>query len=357
LDAPSVSRIQLRATEDVNIKTIYYWHFSSLGLQWMRPGENTPMRLDRIRASTLAALLLCGLFRPALGQSVQERLGYPPNARLLIIHADDVGMAHTVNRASFAALENHWITSASVLVPCPWFPEVAEWASKHKDADLGIHLALNSEWEGFRWGPLSGRDRVPSLLDEQGYFPLDTPQVGKNAKIPEVETELRAQIEWAKKFGVPLTHFDTHMIALGETPELAQLYVRLGEEYHLPILLAPQGPHHAPPGAAIPADKVLITSMIEMQPGVTAKDWRKWYEAKLAALGPGVHEMIVHLAYNDEEMQGASAGHPDWGAAWRQQDLDLVKSPKFQKFLKKQGFVLIGWREMAKAWSTSSDAQ
>src|SRR6202049_2829386 len=105
-------------------------------------------------------------------KTVQERMGYPASARLLVIHADDLGMNHSVNRATFEALENGWITSASILVPCPWFPEVARWAKQHPNADLGIHLALTSEWTDLRWGPVSGVGRVPSLVDAHGYFPL-----------------------------------------------------------------------------------------------------------------------------------------------------------------------------------------
>jgi hypothetical protein len=86
-----------------------------------------------------------------------------------------------------------------------------------------------------------------------------------------------------------------------------------------------------------------------MTPGVDAAHWREWYEKTLAPLKPGVYQLIVHLAYNDEEMQGATWDHPDWGAAWRQQDFDLVKSSEFQKFLKDQGFVLVTWKELAKA--------
>src|SRR3989442_7418874 len=112
-------------------------------------------------------------------KTVQERLGYPASARLLVIHADDLGMNHSVNRATFEALEKGWITSASILVPCPWFPEVVKWAKEHPNADLGIHQALNSEWTDLRWGPISGAGRVPSLVDENGYLPLDTPAVAQ----------------------------------------------------------------------------------------------------------------------------------------------------------------------------------
>src|SRR5580700_5429675 len=131
----------------------------------------------------------------AAPKSVQERLGYPATARLLILHADDFGMNHSVNRATAEALENHWITSASILVPCPWFLEAADFAKAHPDLDLGIHQALNSEWTTFRWGPVTSKDQVPTLLDDQGYLPLDTPVVGKTANPAQVETELRAQVD------------------------------------------------------------------------------------------------------------------------------------------------------------------
>src|SRR5271154_3111862 len=113
-----------------------------------------------------------GQEKPVPEKTVQERLGYPASARLLVIHADDLGMNHSVNRAIFEALEKGWVTSASILVPCPWFPEVAKWAKEHPNADVGIHQALNSEWTSFRWGPGSSKDKVPSLMDPDGYLPL-----------------------------------------------------------------------------------------------------------------------------------------------------------------------------------------
>src|SRR5258706_14352265 len=106
-----------------------------------------------------AVVALLWLSMPLLAQppikTVQERLGYPATARLLVVHADDLGMNHSVNRATFEALEKGWITSASILVPCPWFPEVARWAKVHPNADLGIHLALTSECTDLRWDPVT----------------------------------------------------------------------------------------------------------------------------------------------------------------------------------------------------------
>jgi len=286
----------------------------------------------------------------AAPKSVQERLGYPASARLLILHADDFGMNHSVNRATSEALERHWITSASILVPCPWFLEAANFAKAHPDADLGIHQALTSEWTTFRWGPVTSKDQVPSLLDSQGYLPLDTPAVAENAKSGEVERELHAQIDRARSFGVHPTHLDTHMTALFETPMLFSTYQKMGGESHLPILAARSGAGHTIPSfGKMSSDDILIDQVFEMSPGVDTKDWLAWYEKQLAPLGPGVYQVILHLAYDDEEMRGATFNHPDWGAAWRQHDLDMVKSPEFQKFLKDQGFILVGWKDIAKA--------
>ncbi|MGO9403981.1 MAG: polysaccharide deacetylase family protein [Terriglobales bacterium] len=298
--------------------------------------------------SLAQSLAQTGQEKTARTKTVPERLGYPASARLLVIHADDLGMNHSVNRATFEALEKGWITAASILVPCPWFPEVAGWAKQHPDADLGIHLALNSEWTTLRWGPVSPKDKVPSLLDAAEYLPLDTPAVVQNAKPSEVESELRAQVDRAQAAGIHVTHLDTHMGALFESADLYQVYRRLGQSYGLPILEAKAG-SHAPVGTSPPAEEVLVEKVIEIDPGIDARDWSAWYQKQLAPLGPGVYQVIVHLAYDDEEMRGATYDHPDWGAAWRQRDLDMVKSAEFRQFLKEQGFVLVTWKELAKA--------
>jgi predicted glycoside hydrolase/deacetylase ChbG (UPF0249 family) len=289
-----------------------------------------------------------GQGKPAAEKTVQERLGYPASARLLVIHADDLGMNHSVNRAIFEALENRWVTSASILVPCPWFPEVVKWAKEHPDGDVGIHQALNSEWTSLRWGPVSSKDQVPTLLDSDGYLPLETPAVTQNAKLSQVEIELRAQIDRAQSAGIHLTHLDTHMGALFGSTDLYRLYQKMGHAYGLPILEARTGTH-APEGVSPPAEEVLVEKVIEIDPGVSPQDWASWYRKQLEPLGPGVYQLIVHLAYDDDEMRGATYDHPDWGAAWRQRDLDMVKSLEFGQFLKEQGFVLVGWRELAKA--------
>ena len=298
---------------------------------------------------TLVIAAALGTIVVAQSLTLQERLGHPRDARLLIIHADDFGMSHSVNRATSEALTNRWITSASVLVPCPWFPEVVAFARAHPDADLGIHMAVNSEWTPFRWGPVSGPGAVPSLLDKDGYLPLLEDMVVAQAKPAEVERELRAQVDKAKAAGIPLTHLDSHMATMFRSQAFFDVYRRMGATYKLPLLLerlGERGGEASFNGTAQP--DAFVDRVLSISPGVSAADWESAYEKMLAPLPSGVYQLIVHLGYDDEEMRGATADHPDWGAAWRQQDLNLVKSESFRKFLADQKFVLVGWRELGK---------
>jgi chitin disaccharide deacetylase len=292
---------------------------------------------------------------PSTKPNIAERLGYPANSRLLIIHADDYGMMHTVDTAIQESFENHWITSASILVPCPWFPEVAQWTKAHPDADLGIHLALNADWTSYRWSSVAPASKVPSLLDADGYLPLLTPYVVQHAKMPEVETEVHAQVDKALAAGIHLSHLDTHMGTIVSSPDLFNVYLAAGRSYKLPVLLA----HADHPGmnaalAAAGPDAIILDGVLQIMPGVPQSQWLDTYKKMLAPLPPGTYQLIVHLAHNDPEIQGATFDHPDWGAQWRQNDFDLVRNPQFQKFLKDQGFILISWKDLSKLTTASA---
>ncbi len=294
------------------------------------------MRIHRL----LPLLVVAPMLYAQAPKSLAERLGHPANARLLIIETD-IGMMHSINRAAFEALEKGWVTSATVLVPCPWFPEAARFARAHPEGDYGVHLALNSEWVPYRWGPVTPRALVPSLLDAGGYFPPLETGVVRQAKPDEVERELRAQIEKARAAGINVTHLDSHMGTLFASPQLFAIYQRLGHEYGLPILI----PRTHALAKAVPANVVLIDRELTMRPGVPSGQWLETYEKMLAPLGPGVYQLTVHLGYDDEEARAATEGR-NWGAAWRQNDFDVVRTPQFQQFLRDQGFVLVRWKEL-----------
>src|SRR5689334_13996241 len=163
-------------------------------------------------------------------QTIAERLGYPRDSKLLIIHADDLGFAHSADAASFDALNSGAITSASIMMPTPWVTEVAAWAKAHPDADLGLHLTLTSEWQTYRWGSVESKDKIPSLLDADGTFPNDVPPVATRARVSEVELELRAQVERALAMGIHPTHLDSHMGSLFATNDLIATYIKVAHD-------------------------------------------------------------------------------------------------------------------------------
>src|SRR5262252_3440508 len=185
----------------------------------------------------LAGSFFTSLSAQSLLKTLGERLGFPRDAKLVIIHADDVGVTHSVNAATIQALETGLVNSASIMVPCPWFPEIADYAKAHSSLDFGLHLTVTSERVYYRWGPVASRDKVPSLVDRDGYFHHDWDQHPK-IDPQDVERELRAQIERALAMGVQPTHFDSHQYRLIENgKDIFEVFVRLGHEYNVPIFV------------------------------------------------------------------------------------------------------------------------
>src|SRR5436305_463054 len=152
--------------------------------------------MRQLICSTLLSLLVVSTLN-AQARTIAERLGHPRNAKLLILHADDLGVAHSENAASLDALDKGPVNSASIMMPTPWVTEVVEYAKRNPNADLGLHLTLTSEWATYRWGGVAPHDQTPSLHDADGTLPRETGTVVKRAKLDEVERELRAQIDRA----------------------------------------------------------------------------------------------------------------------------------------------------------------
>jgi predicted glycoside hydrolase/deacetylase ChbG (UPF0249 family) len=177
---------------------------------------------------------------PAARMTAAETRANPTNTRHLLIEAEDLGMSHSIDKASFEALEKGWVTTAGILVPGPWFPEVLRWSRSYPNADLGIRLDLNSDWSSYRWRPVSGLQRGSGLTDPGGYLPSTERYVAQHATPAEVEGEARAQIDMAKRAGIPITHLDNHMRTMLATPALFQSYWKMGQEYGLPVVVPNQ---------------------------------------------------------------------------------------------------------------------
>ena len=295
----------------------------------------------------LSLSLLLSLPSPAQS-TLAERLGHARDAKLLIIHGDDLAVAQSEDAASFAALDQHAASSASIMVPCPWLTEVAAYAKAHPEADLGLHLTLTSEWATYRWGPVSPADRVPSLLDPSGYLWPDTDPATQHIKADEAERELRAQIGRALAMGIHPTHLDSHMGVLFARPDLIAVYIKLAHEYKLPFL-ATLGPNAPPALRSQFTDKdAILDSVLIAGPNIPASNWKNFYLDLIKNLKPGVTELIVHLGYDDAELQAVTVNHPDYGAAWRQRDFDVITSPEFKKALEENHVTLIRWSDIKK---------
>lgn len=278
--------------------------------------------------------------------------------RYVIIHADDAGMSHSANRATIDAMEQGIVSSASIMVPCPWFKEIAAYAKSHPNKDFGIHLTLNSEWDNYRWGPVTSRDKVPSLVDQEGYLWDNVEQVAKNAKVEEVATELRAQVQRALDFGVPVTHVDTHMGALVSRPDLIDAYVKVGLEFNVPVFFLRDFKGEVEDAKILDRARRLIGVLDQHKLPVldymTQLDRQQDYERQkqryLEALkesGPGVRYLIIHCGYNDDELQAITAS-----SEHRDMDRRIFTDAAFMEDVKKSGVRIVTWKQVREILDT-----
>jgi predicted glycoside hydrolase/deacetylase ChbG (UPF0249 family) len=281
-------------------------------------------------------------------KSLAEKLGYSRDAKLLIVHADDVGVTHSVNAATIKGLESGLVNSASLMVPCPWFPEIADYANSHPDADLGLHLTLTSERVYYRWGPVASKEKVPSLLDENGYFHHDWSATARiNPK--EAELELRAQIDRAYAMGIRPTHLDSHQYRLLDNgKELFEAAIRIAHDYKLPFFVARDWfADHPYLEKSLGSTDIILDHTVTIDPGVSPEKWAAFYKTALRNLQPGVTEFVIHLGYADDELRAATRERDTWGATWRQRDFDFFTSQEFRQLLTEQNIKLVTWRQIA----------
>lgn len=288
--------------------------------------------------------------------TLAERLGYKATDRLLLIHADDVGMCHSVNVATIEAMEKGVVTCASIMVPCPWFPEIAAYAREHPEKDFGLHLTLTSEWKYYRWRPLTAAKETPGLLDAEGFIHRDEGDTARYASAAEVEKEIRAQIARARAFGLKPTHIDSHMGTLF-AGVFYPTYTKVGRETGLmPMVLYPTPERIAQAKTAFgqkdPLDSyqqlkkqnfVFLDYLKEGAEGNTREARQKHYYDAFAALKPGVTEFIVHLSLDDAEIRHVTG---NWEARWN--EYQIMTDPRTRERIDSLGIKLIGYRELSK---------
>jgi predicted glycoside hydrolase/deacetylase ChbG (UPF0249 family) len=303
-----------------------------------------------MKKNTILAVFCCLAGQVINGQqpSVAAQLGYPSDAKLLIIHADDLGVTHSENAASIKALENSPVNSASIMVPCPWFPEIAAYARKNKSMDLGLHLTLTSEWKYYKWSPVTSRDSVVSLVNRDGYFYGQVDSLVMYGSPAHVETELRNQVKKAYRAGIDVTHLDAHMGAAVSTPENIAAYMKIGREFKLPVLLDPRiyAVHNDKISSMLAQRTIVMDQIHSISPEQYENGSASYYRELFESLKPGLHCLLIHLAYDDAEMKAVTVDQEAWGATWRQADFDFFTSPECKKLLEDADIKLVTWREL-----------
>jgi predicted glycoside hydrolase/deacetylase ChbG (UPF0249 family) len=300
----------------------------------------------------LAAMAASAQSSVDTGPSLAERLGYSATDKLLIIHADDVGMCHSVNVASFDAMEHGVVTCGSIMMPCPWVLEAAAYMHAHPDADLGLHLTLTSEWGVYRWRPITPQDQAAGLIDEQGYMWHEVENVLRHASSDEVEKEVKAQIERAEMYGMKATHVDSHMGTLF-MGKYVGAYTRQAKAHNLICMMPKPTRQMIALGKVMgndvqkifaelaPQGYVFLDELVQRVDGRTLEQRKKAYYDVFRGLKPGVTELIVHLGGNDEEARHIMGSWEN-----RYNDYLIMKDPETKALIDQLGIKLIGYRPL-----------
>lgn len=287
------------------------------------------------------------LVSAAEGRPLAERLGYRATDRLLIINGDDAGMCHAANAGTLECLERGLMTSATMMVPCPWFPALADYARQHPHLDFGVHLTHTAEWKFYRWGPVLPREQVPGLVDPDGYFWRTVPEVYAHARPEEALLEGRAQIRKALAAGVDVTHLDSHMGVLQLDLRFLEVYRQLAVEFDLPVRMASQATlekfgqpglraRFAREGLLFPDD--FIYEELDQEPADVKGFWLR----VLSHLKPGVTELYIHAALPTDELCAITGSWKTRGEEYAlfTHDADL------RRLLAEQGVIRIGYRPL-----------
>ena len=279
-----------------------------------------------------------------MSNPVLRELGFAADDRVVLLHVDDVGMCGASVDAFFELSGGELRVAGSAMVPCAWFAEVAARCRARDDVDVGVHLTLTSEWNGYRWGPISTCDRASGLIDDEGYFHRNQ-TAWTNIDRAAARAEIEAQVDRALAAGIDVTHIDTHMCACLH-PCLADDYLALGRARRVPVLVTRQ------PGwlaALSPArverwecdglpvfDDFRMLALDEPAVGGLERAKRAFTE-----LAPGITIVVAHPATDTPELRAIAL---DWRQ--RVEDFEALRDPRLARHLSAVGVKLIDWREL-----------
>ncbi|UCD37293.1 MAG: polysaccharide deacetylase family protein [Fidelibacterota bacterium] len=321
------------------------------------------MRSGKIISIPFLGLMitLCACYRADIsptpvvteGQTWGERLGFPRDKRVLILHADDLGMCVEANEAGARYLADDRIQSGAIMMPCPASQAMAEWYRRHPTKDIGIHLTLNSEWETYRWDPVTDTAQVPGLIDPEGFMWRDW-RVLRSATPEEVELEIRGQIEKALSLGIKPSHIDTHMGTLLMTAGYAEVYMDIAMEYGLPAMVIefsePIVERFRSIGFIIDEEVLKLAANYPLpklddyymiSDGESYEDKKQKFYELVQSLQPGITEIIFHPSVESDNLKSITD-------TWQQRawEAQLFYDDEVTEFLENEGVLFTTWKDI-----------
>lgn len=330
--------------------------------------KNLKPKKSKMTKLTLIVFLYALSLNSILGQTYAEKLGYPKEAKVLILHVDDVGMSYDSNMGAIKAMDEGVATSCSMMMPCGWIPGYFHYLKDHPATDAGLHLTLTSEWKDYRWGPLSGKNTTPGLVDDEGALWPSVKATATHATATEVGLEIQAQLDRARAMGWQPTHIDSHMGTLFATKEYLHKYVELGIKNNIPVMFP--GGHNSmilqtekEAGLTIEMTTAVGKQLWEAglpvlddlhnisygwdpnQDGISNKELQayktKKYIESIEKLKPGLTMVIMHCTWTTDIFPKISGS-----GITRKGDMLAMMDPKFKAYLKSKNIVLTTWREV-----------
>ena len=283
-----------------------------------------------------------------------ELLGFEPGSCLLIINADDFGMCHAVNMAVIDSIKHGLASSCTIMIPCPWSPHALQLLQENRQIPFGVHLTAISEHQGYRWRPVSSSNKVPTLLDERGYFRRldDIDALLANADLNEIEQEFRAQIESVLKAGLIPTHLDSHCHLHTRREDIFELTMILAREYGLALRVHTRSITERIRQYGLPGNDhdVMDGYHIQETHQFKLQDKIEQYCELLRELPPGLNEWAIHPALKTEELM---AMEPEtWEV--RVKDYEFLKSERAKRIIVERGIVVMNYHPLQTHWNKMS---
>jgi predicted glycoside hydrolase/deacetylase ChbG (UPF0249 family) len=280
-----------------------------------------------------------------LNQGQTNRLlGYPSEARLLIVNADDFGMCHAINEAVIRALERGVLRSTTLMAPCPWALHAMHFLADHPEIPFGVHLTVISDWADYRWGPVTSREKVPSLIDQAGYFyNFDhMPEFLAQVDLEQLELEFRMQIEVVLSAGLKPTHLDWHSLRIGGRMDICDLMLKLAREYGLALRVMGRPWIENVQRQGLPTNDYDFLDSYLLDPA----DKSARFAQLLREVPAGLSEWALHPGLDHAELRAIERDDNHI----RQLDFDFLMSQEVQEIVNEEGIVLLDYRALQAVW-------